>query len=51
MQELVEQLTGQPESLATATLAHVSLEIDDWQSLSVPPGGDLVQIWRPKELD
>jgi len=51
LQELLGQLTRQPESLATATLAQVAVDIDDWQLLSVPPGGELVQIWRPKELD
>lgn len=51
MEDLVSQLTRQQESLATATLARVSLDIASWQSLAVPPGGELVQIWRPKELD
>ncbi len=51
LEDLVRQLTWQPQSLATATLARVALDIASWQSLAVPPGGELVQIWRPKELD
>lgn len=50
LEELLRQLTGQSERMPTATLAQVSLDIDNWQSLSVPPGGRLVQVWRPKEL-
>ena len=49
LEEFVRHVTGQPESLPTAALAQVSLDIDSWQSLSVPPGGTLVQVWRPKE--
>ena len=50
LEELVRYLTGQAEPMPTAALAEVSLDIDSWQSLSVPPGGNLVQVWRPKEL-
>lgn len=50
LEELLAQLTGQPEPMPTATLAQVAADIDRWQSLSVPAGGRLVQVWRPKEL-
>jgi len=50
LEELVRQLTGQPEPMPTATLAQVSVDIGSWQSLSVPSGGRLVHVWRPKEL-
>lgn len=47
--EFVRHLTGQPEPMPTASLAEVSLNIDRWQDLSIPPGGRLVRVWRPKE--
>lgn len=50
LEELVRHLTGQAEPMPTAALAQISLDIDSWQSLSVPPGGKLVGVWRPKEL-
>jgi phosphohistidine phosphatase len=50
LEGLVWHLTGQRESLPTAALAQVTLPIDRWQDLGVPPGGQLVQVWRPKEL-
>jgi len=50
LEELLRYLTGQNESLPTATLAQLTLDIDRWQSLSVPPGGKLAGVWRPKEL-
>jgi len=50
LEEFVLHLTGQPETMPTAALAEVSLDIDSWQSLSIPPGGKLVRVWRPKEL-
>jgi len=50
LEEFLRQLTGQPEPMPTATLAQVSVDVDSWQGLSVPSGGCLVQVWRPKEL-
>jgi phosphohistidine phosphatase len=50
LEELLRQLTGQPEPMPTATLAQVSVDVASWQSLSIPSGGCLVQVWRPKEL-
>ena len=49
LEGLVWHLTGQRESLPTAALAQVALTLDRWQDLQVPPGGQLVQVWRPKE--
>jgi phosphohistidine phosphatase len=51
VEELVKHLTGQAEPMPTAALAEVSLDIDDWQSLSDITGGKLVQVWRPKQAE
>jgi phosphohistidine phosphatase len=49
LEELLAQLTGQPESLPTAALAVVEFPIDTWQELAAAPSGQLVHLWRPKE--
>ena len=49
LEEFVRLLTGQAETMSTAALAEVSLDIDSWQYLATPPGGRLVRVWRPKE--
>jgi phosphohistidine phosphatase len=51
MEELLEDLTGSYERLATATLAYVSLPVDSWADLTLGVEGKLVSCWRPKELD
>ena len=49
-EELVEVLTGAPETLPTAALAQVTLPIDSWSELRPRTRGTLVNLWRPKEL-
>jgi len=51
LEELVAQLTGEPEDLPTAALAHIALPIDSWRNLTTSTRGTLVRLWRPKELD
>ena len=50
MEELVEWLTGEEERFPTAALAHVSLPLATWQELGEYTRGELVNLWRPKEL-
>ena len=50
LEDLVAQLTGQPEGLPTAALAQISLPIDQWAHLTTSTRGTLVGVWRPKEL-
>jgi phosphohistidine phosphatase len=50
LEELVEAVAGERHRMPTAALAHVALEIDRWEELSLQTPGRLVQIWRPKEL-
>ena len=45
----VSEGTSTSERVPTATLAHVELDIDDWDELDVD-AGRLVKLWRPKEL-
>ena len=50
LEELVEQLTGEPQDLPTASLAQIVLPIDQWRDLELSTPGVLVGHWRPKEL-
>ena len=50
MEELVEKLTGELEIMTTAALAQVLLPIDQWSQLDEETAGELVHLWRPREL-
>jgi phosphohistidine phosphatase len=50
LEELLEQVIGRYERLPTAALVHLELEIDRWQDFNPQSGGQLVHLWRPKEL-
>lgn len=50
MEELVELLTGSWERLPTAALAQVQLPIAHWRELTEETEGNLIDLWRPKEL-
>ncbi len=50
LEELVEHITGKHEPLPTAALAHLTLPIERWSDLGEAVRGDLVGLWRPKEL-
>ena len=51
MEYAVEFFTGESEPYPTATLAHIQLPIDSWDELSEDIEGQLLGLWRPKELD
>ncbi|MDX1687314.1 MAG: histidine phosphatase family protein [Candidatus Promineifilaceae bacterium] len=48
--ELVAELTGEAERFPTAALAQVALPIERWGQLDDGTEGELVNLWRPKEL-
>jgi phosphohistidine phosphatase len=47
---LLESLTGRSETLPTAALAQVRLEIEHWSDLDDGAKGVLVELWRPRML-
>jgi phosphohistidine phosphatase len=49
LEDLVEALSGEHQTMPTATLAHLVLEIDCWSELTLRVSGRLRNIWRPKE--
>ena len=50
IEQLLIRLTGNHQRFATATLAHVSLDVQRWRELDGRTGAQLIQLWRPKEL-
>jgi phosphohistidine phosphatase len=50
LEELLTQLTGEPEHLPTTALARIALPIDRWSDLDTSICGTLVELWRPNEL-
>lgn len=50
LEQLLHVLTDSQETLPTAALAHLELEIDSWQQLNASTTARLVNLWRPKEL-
>ncbi len=51
LEALVDELTGSPQHLPTAGLAHVEAPISAWRELALDTECDLIGVWRPKELD
>jgi phosphohistidine phosphatase len=50
LEELLELITGEWEKLPTAALAQLRLSVSKWGELDDETQGDLVSLWRPKEL-
>jgi phosphohistidine phosphatase len=51
LESLLPLLTGRVESLPTAAIAHLTLPIDHWKELSKKTKAELLEIWKPKELE
>jgi phosphohistidine phosphatase len=49
-EQLLEILTGRMVTMPTCTVACVKLFIRKWKELNAQTKGELVSIWRPKEL-
>lgn len=50
LEVLLEVLTGAAEWLPTAALAHVELPVDSWEEVREYIGGELVDLWTPKQI-
>jgi phosphohistidine phosphatase len=50
MESLLQILSGQVLSLPTAVIAYLSLPLKKWENLSAETEGELIELWRPKEL-
>lgn len=50
MEAFLQMIAGEIESLPTAGLGHLVLALDSWQDLTLDTMGDLIGLWKPKEL-
>jgi phosphohistidine phosphatase len=50
MEELVEVLTGLQERMPTAALAQIELPVNQWSEVNEESIGQLIDVWRPKEI-
>jgi phosphohistidine phosphatase len=51
LEELLVELTGEDETLPTAALAVVAAPVESWAGLRADAQSELLQLWRPRELD
>ena len=51
LEELVGALTDERQPFPTAALACITLPIESWSELGGATEGELVQLWRPRDLD
>lgn len=51
LEELVRVLTGKMEHMSTCALAEVDLKIASWGNIGNKIEGQLIDIWRPRELE
>jgi len=50
LEAVVQVLSGQVVPLPTAAIAHIALPIAHWSALNGDVEGELVQLWRPRDL-
>ena len=50
LEELLEALTKQVKNLPTASIVQVDLPIQSWREISEDTQGELIYIWKPREL-
>ena len=50
LEYFLDVLTGAGERMPTAAIACVELPIDSWEELDEDVEGELIEVWRPREL-
>jgi phosphohistidine phosphatase len=50
LEYLLQELSGRIETLGTGVTAYLSLPINAWSELNDKVDGELIEIWRPKEV-
>jgi phosphohistidine phosphatase len=51
LEALMQILSGRVEALPTASIAYLSLPISSWKDSYVDTKAELIEVWRPKEID
>lgn len=50
VEELLSTLVDIDEAMPTACIAHIALNFEDWQGLNEYSTGELLNLWRPREI-
>jgi hypothetical protein len=50
MEAFIQIIDGEIETLPTAGLGQLVLVLDSWQDISLDTMGELVGLWKPREL-
>lgn len=51
LEEFLTRLTGARQALPTAAIAEIAIPIDDWRHLDLTTQAELVNLWKPRELE
>ncbi|MCC6146076.1 MAG: histidine phosphatase family protein [Anaerolineaceae bacterium] len=51
LEGLLQIFSGRLESLSTAAIAHLVLPIKNWAEINGDTRGDLIALWRPRDLE
>jgi phosphohistidine phosphatase len=51
LESMIPMLTRKVAALPTAGIAYLALPIDDWIALKKKTKADLIELWRPKDLE
>lgn len=50
LEDLIEQLTGEPVDLPTASLVHLAVPVETWSRFDRSAGASVVGVFRPADL-
>lgn len=50
LESVLQMLNGHVDSLPTGAMAQLSLEVDDWKTLSMDVAGEMVNFWDPDDV-
>lgn len=51
IEEMILLLGGEHHRMSTATLAQLVLPIENWFDVTLIPRADLVELWRPRDVE
>jgi phosphohistidine phosphatase len=50
LEDFVSQLSGESIELATATLVHLDVPINQWSDIDLSQGAALIDVWHPRDM-
>ncbi|MCL4560302.1 MAG: histidine phosphatase family protein [Chloroflexi bacterium] len=51
LESMLPLLTKRVEALPTAAIAYLVIQLEDWKALKKSTDAELIEIWRPKEIE